>query len=139
MSSDHAESHPHTNYFLVFGALCVFTAISVIFDVIELSKGLTVAAVMAVAVMKALCVMLFFMHLKFEGRWKYVLLLPTCILAVGLPLALAPDIGLHYYTPDVPQVRDFEAMMQHKPGHTTADRLGVEEQAHDAAVGGGSH
>jgi len=49
--------------------------------------------------------MRYFMHLKFEGAWKYVILLPTAILACGLPLALAPDIGLHYYTTDVPQVR----------------------------------
>ena len=44
--------------------------------------------------------MRYFMHLKFEGLWKYVLLLPTAILACGLPLALAPDIALHYYTPE---------------------------------------
>ncbi len=140
MSHSHADdAHPHTNYLVIFIVLCVFTAFSVMFDIIELSKGLTVAAVMAVATMKALCVMMFFMHLKFEGRWKYVLLLPTCILAIGLPLALAPDIGLHYYTPDVPQIRDFELMMQHHPGHTTADRLGVEEQEHDPSVGGAAH
>ena len=44
------------------------------------------------------------MHLKFEGRWKYLLLAPTVVLAMGLPLALLPDVGLHYYTPVVPQV-----------------------------------
>jgi cytochrome c oxidase subunit 4 len=41
--------------------------------------------------------------------WKYVLLLPTAILALGLPLALAPDIALHYYTPEHPAMqRDYE-------------------------------
>jgi cytochrome c oxidase subunit 4 len=49
--------------------------------------------------------MLFFMHLLFERAWKYVLLAPTIILAIGIPLALLPDIGLHYYTEDVPQMR----------------------------------
>jgi cytochrome c oxidase subunit IV len=43
------------------------------------------------------------MHLKFEGKWKFLLLSPTIILAIGLPLALLPDVGEHYYTLDVPQ------------------------------------
>lgn len=32
---------------------------------------------------------------------------PTTILALGLPLALTPDIGEHYYTQDVPQSDDY--------------------------------
>jgi cytochrome c oxidase subunit 4 len=47
--------------------------------------------------------MMFFMHLKFEGNWKFVLLTPTTILAIGLPLALLPDIGASYYTSVAPQ------------------------------------
>ena len=53
----------------------------------------TLVLVLSVATAKALFVMMYFMHLKFEGRWKYVLLSPTVILAIGLPLALLPDIG----------------------------------------------
>ena len=81
-----------------FGILCVCTALSVIFDVIHLNKALTIVLVLSVAVTKALCVMMFFMHLKFEGNWKFVLLAPTTILAIGLPLALFPDVGASYYT-----------------------------------------
>jgi len=47
------------------------------------------------------------MHLKFERAWKYVLLAPTTILALGLPLALMPDVGEHYYKQEVPQMDDF--------------------------------
>ncbi len=101
----HAHEHPHVNYLLIFGALCVFTLLSVIFDVVELTKPVTAVLVLAVAAAKALCVMMFFMHLKFEGNWKFVLLMPTFILACGLPLALAPDVGLHYYPQQVPQVQ----------------------------------
>lgn len=99
---DHEQSH-HVNYMLIFIGLCILTALSVVCDVVEMSKGVVVIAVLAVATAKALLVMMFFMHLKFEGRWKYVLLMPTAILACGLPLALAPDVGLHYYTLQVPQ------------------------------------
>ncbi|MGD9858256.1 MAG: cytochrome C oxidase subunit IV family protein [Planctomycetaceae bacterium] len=99
------HEHHHVNYMAIFIALCVCTILSVVFDVVPLNRKVVAIAVLAVAVAKAQFVMRYFMHLKFEGAWKYVLLLPTAILACGLPLALAPDIGLHYYTPEVPQVR----------------------------------
>jgi cytochrome c oxidase subunit 4 len=101
----HAHTHPHVNYLLIFGALCAFTLLSVIFDNIALTKPVIAVLVLAVAAAKALFVMMFFMHLKFEGNWKFVLLMPTFILACGLPLALAPDVGLHYYPQQVPQVQ----------------------------------
>jgi cytochrome c oxidase subunit 4 len=100
--ADH-DTH-HVNYLAIFGVLCVCTALSVIFDVIHLNKAVTIVLVMSVAVTKALCVMMFFMHLKFEGNWKFVLLAPTTILAIGLPLALYPDVGASYYTQTAPQV-----------------------------------
>lgn len=100
--ADH-DTH-HVNYLAIFGVLCVCTALSVIFDVIHLSKAVTIVLVMSVAITKALCVMMFFMHLKFEGNWKFVLLAPTTILAIGLPLALYPDVGASYYTQTAPQV-----------------------------------
>jgi cytochrome c oxidase subunit 4 len=93
-------SHPHVNYLSIFIALCVCTALSVLFDIVPMNHKLVVVLVLAVAVAKAQYVMRYFMHLKFEGLWKYVLLLPTAILATGLPLALAPDIAMHYYTPE---------------------------------------
>ena len=105
---DHAESHGKA-YFMVFLALCGFTAISVVADVVHLpSKVMLAAIVLSVAVCKALCVMMWFMHLKFERAWKYLLLAPTIILAFALPLSLRPDIGESYYVPDVQQARDFK-------------------------------
>jgi len=105
-TADGHHEHHHVNYLLIFIALCVCTGISVVFDLVPWDRRLVAFLVLAVAVAKAQFVMRYFMHLKFEGAWKYVLLLPTAILACGLPLALAPDIGLHYYRPDVPQVRE---------------------------------
>ena len=51
------------------------------------------AAMMAVSAAKAMLVMLFFMHLWWERRWKYALTLPAMILGVVLVLLLVPDIG----------------------------------------------
>jgi cytochrome c oxidase subunit 4 len=97
--------HPHVNYLAVFIALCFCTLLSWLADEaggwgLISSRRIIAVLVLAIAVAKAQFVMRYFMHLKFEGLWKYVLLLPTAILACGLPLALAPDIALHYYTPE---------------------------------------
>lgn len=105
MSESTLEAHSkptihgfHANYFLVFIALCACTVISVATDLITFESRILLAiVVLSIAVAKALFVMAYFMHLKFEGRWKFVLLAPTLILALGLPLALLPDIGMHYY------------------------------------------
>ena len=127
MADNHDAEHHHPPYKLIFWVLCFFTAISWIADEFshKIPGGATLAViVLAVAVCKASCVMLYFMHLKFEKNWKYVILGPTTILAIGLPLALLPDVGVHYYEPDVPQnsvmMRRAAAAeaAQHDPGHT---------------------
>jgi cytochrome c oxidase subunit 4 len=106
--TDHHESHFRT-YATVFVVLCICTAISWIADVVHFAPHrVVIVIVMAVAVTKALCVMMYFMHLKFERAWKYLLLAPTLILASAIPFALMPDVGLHYYTPDNPQLYEFE-------------------------------
>jgi len=117
---DHHESHGAA-YFRVFIVLCVCTAISVLADLVHsVDHRIVVVVVLAVATAKALCVMAFFMHLKFERAWKYLLLAPTMIIAMALPVSLRPDIGETYYTPDVPQMRDFaehEESLKHLESH----------------------
>ncbi len=119
MSDHHDEYHSHGKLYLsVFLALCGFTAISIVADLVHIpNRALLVGIVLAVAVCKALCVMLIFMHLKFERAWKYLLLAPTFILACTIPFALAPDVGMHYYTVSVPQLAEFEAQQAQKGGH----------------------
>ena len=114
--ADHA-AHPHVNYFAIFIALCVCTGISILLDVFEVHSLRFVIAflVLSVAVAKALFVLTYFMHLKFEGNWKFIILMPTTILAIGLMVALTPDIGLHYYTPNVPQASQPAPSPSHAP------------------------
>lgn len=106
MSDEHHDTH-HVNYLTIFFVLCGCTALSVAFDLVDMPKAVTMVLVLAVACAKAMCVMMFFMHLKFEGNWKYVLLAPTTILAIGLPIALFPDIGSSYYINTAPQVGEW--------------------------------
>lgn len=106
---EHTTGH-HVWYGWVFFALCCLTGVSCLCDMVHIPvhkihgiNPLLAALVLSVAAAKAFFVMTRFMHLKFEGRWKYLLLSPTIILAMGLPLALLPDIGVHYYTTDYQQ------------------------------------
>ncbi|MEQ8208650.1 MAG: cytochrome C oxidase subunit IV family protein [Lacipirellulaceae bacterium] len=49
---------------------------------------------MAVSCTKAMLVILFFMHLKWEANWKWVLTVPMIIMSALLMLALVPDVGM---------------------------------------------
>lgn len=130
--------HPEINYLAIFIALCACTGLSVVADMLgewglfEGQRGKRVVALMvlAIAVAKAQYVMRYFMHLKFEGLWKYVLLLPTAILACGLPIALAPDIALHYYTPEHPSMQS--TFVVEEDGHAGPG-------ASEAPAAGGHH
>jgi len=48
---------------------------------------------MAVSCTKAMLVILFFMHLKWEANWKWVVTIPASMMSLLLVLALVPDIG----------------------------------------------
>jgi cytochrome c oxidase subunit IV len=49
---------------------------------------------MAVSCTKAMLVILFFMHLKWEANWKWIVTVPASMMSLLLILALIPDIGL---------------------------------------------
>jgi len=88
----HVESH--APYIKVFLALLVFTILEYFYA--RFSKEsffLLVGGLMVLAVTKAVMVAWYFMHLKFEGRWVYIMLIPAGILACVLIFALYPDIG----------------------------------------------
>jgi len=48
---------------------------------------------MGVSCTKAMLVISFFMHLKWEANWKWVLTVPASMMSIFLVLALVPDIG----------------------------------------------
>ncbi|MDB4637498.1 cytochrome C oxidase subunit IV family protein [Planctomycetaceae bacterium] len=135
------HSHGNVAYIVIFFALMIFTAISIVADVVHIpSAALKTVIVMSVAVAKATCVLLFFMHIKFEGNWKYILLAPTTILAIGLPIALMPDVATSYYIRDVPQKYDYDEFMavhgDHGEEHSEGDHQEdghAAEHSHDDA------
>jgi len=96
-SHDHGDHGGIGKYVQIFLILCVLTGAS-FFTYSDLwpfhdHPSVGWAFMMAVSCTKALLVMLFFMHLKWEADWKYVLTIPASVMSVFLVLALVPDIG----------------------------------------------
>lgn len=135
--ADIAHDH-HPNYTAIFVLLCVCTGLSWFFDEMKNSFSYTtlIVLVLGVALCKATFVLLYFMHIKFERAWKYVLLAPTGVLAIALPFALAPDMSFHYYGVVAPQrdiaAADHEAEAHGAPAHTADEEPGAPH--HDGAA-----
>lgn len=66
--AEYVEHHvPLTTYLAVFGALMVFTVITVAVAFVDLGRANVIVA-LVVAVVKASLVVLFFMHVKYSSR-----------------------------------------------------------------------
>ena len=93
-----ATPHHHVPYFLIFGLLVVLTIVTVAVAFIEIRSEIAkVLLALFIASIKATAVALFFMHLKFEGKLIYLILIVPLLLCVLLVVALIPDIV--YATP----------------------------------------
>lgn len=80
-------------YVNIFVALMVFTVATVGASRIELGGSGNVLLGLAIAVVKATLVGLFFMHLKFERGWVLVFVFFPLILFTVFVCALMPDIA----------------------------------------------
>jgi cytochrome c oxidase subunit 4 len=91
----HAEAghSSESDYMKIFFALAILTALELGCTLLPVAKIAFILLLMILAVTKAGLVGAYFMHLKFEGLWKYVLLVPPALLAVVLIFALMPDVG----------------------------------------------
>ena len=104
------ESHT-SQYMKVFFVLLVFTIAEYCYA--SFLPGISfitlVLGLMAMAIFKASLVGLYFMHLKFEGKWVYGMLIPAGILAIILTTALIPDVALHPVVEDNPDLEGIES------------------------------
>jgi cytochrome c oxidase subunit 4 len=98
---DHGDHGGLARYVYVFVALCVLTSASFFASSEywpwhdEPHVGWTF--MLAVSCTKAMLVILFFMHVKYEANWKYVLTIPAALMSVFLMLMLVPDIGMRVH------------------------------------------
>lgn len=88
--SDHA-AHSHTNYVKIWAALLGLLILSVLGPMIGI-PWLTLIAAFGIAVVKALMVCAYFMHLNIEKKLVWFILLVVLALMFLLFFALAPDI-----------------------------------------------
>jgi heme/copper-type cytochrome/quinol oxidase subunit 4 len=85
-------------YMIIFVALCVFTGLSFVFN--ELARRDVIAhmtsvwLIVLVAIIKAVCVALIFMHLNIDWGKVYAIIVPVGIMAVMMVIVLLPDIVL---------------------------------------------
>ncbi|HUF51784.1 MAG TPA: cytochrome C oxidase subunit IV family protein [Longimicrobiales bacterium] len=86
-----AQPHPKPNYMGVFGILAVLTAVEVGVAFIGLSRTLTIIALLALALWKALLVALYYMHLRYEPRRLHLLVLAPMPLVVILLVAVLTE------------------------------------------------
>jgi cytochrome c oxidase subunit 4 len=98
----HEEHGGIAKYIYVFVALCVLTTAS-FFTYSDAWPWHDTPKVgwlfmMGVSCTKAMLVVLFFMHVKYEASWKYVLTIPASIMSIFLILALVPDVGKRFDT-----------------------------------------
>lgn len=85
------ESHKHPPYVGIYFILLVLTAASILISLIVHRKSAP-PFVFTLSTIKALLIALFYMHLKYEGRYIIALaLIPLVIFALVL-FALMPDI-----------------------------------------------
>lgn len=96
MASSHDASHGVTKYLIVTAALVILSSASFFTtsDAWPFEAHVGWMFMMAVSCCKALLVILFFMHIKYEADWKYVLTVPASIMSLFMILALIPDVGM---------------------------------------------
>jgi cytochrome c oxidase subunit 4 len=102
-SADHHEGLNVRAYLVVFVALSVFTAISFVVNGAVRSESLAphmgFAIILSVAVIKAVLVGLYFMHLILDWGKFYFLIFPAFILGAMMLVVFLPDmvLGWHYF------------------------------------------
>jgi cytochrome c oxidase subunit IV len=102
VAAEHAHE-AHAPYLKVFVWLAVLTAIEYWYAALLKDYfGILLLGLLLLATVKAGLVGWYFMHLKFEGKWVYILIVPAAILATIVVLALCPDMVLKYETEENP-------------------------------------
>jgi cytochrome c oxidase subunit 4 len=100
-ATHHEAAHhgPNIQAYLVIGvALSIFTVVSFVVnkfvrdDLLTAQLGFLI--ILAVAIVKAFLVGMYFMHLKFDWPKLYFMIIPAFILGAMMGLALLPDMVL---------------------------------------------
>jgi cytochrome c oxidase subunit 4 len=115
--AEELQVESHTRYGLVWVFLAVFTLIEYFWAHIFANWfAVLLLGLLAWAIIKASAVGWYFMHLKFEGKWVYALLVPAGLLATLLTVALIPDVAMQPVTEESAEEEESGAVSLLKPG-----------------------
>ena len=99
-SHSHAEEHKHPNYFVVFIALAVITAVMTAVEVADLQTrmGLSRSAInffyLVLSLIKATLVAMYYMHLKLHSRLYTAIFCAPILLVMVLVVVLLSRSGV---------------------------------------------
>lgn len=91
MSDAEMITHKQPNYAAVFWSLLILTIFEIIVANLPLPKFPVVLLLVSLAIVKAALVALFYMHLKFEKYFIYIIALFPIFLAVILTVMVLSD------------------------------------------------
>jgi cytochrome c oxidase subunit 4 len=92
------EPHHPAPYFTIFWVLVILTAVTVLVAQHRFAAEIVnVLLALAIACLKAGCVAMIFMHLRYEGKLIYLIFIVPLILCVLLVTALIPDVLKNEY------------------------------------------
>jgi cytochrome c oxidase subunit 4 len=93
--AEELEAESHAPYMRVWFILAVLTGVEYFYALMFKDHfAVLVGGLVTLALVKACMVGWYFMHLKFEKKWVYILIVPACVMAVFLTLALVPDMAM---------------------------------------------
>jgi cytochrome c oxidase subunit IV len=93
--AEELDVESHAPYIRVWAILAVLTGVEWVYALVFKDHfPLLVLGLVSLALVKASMVGWFFMHLRFERKWVYILIIPACVMAVFLTLALCPDMAM---------------------------------------------
>ena len=103
----------HVNYYPVFVALVALTGVTIGIALKRFEgEYKNVLAALVIATTKGTFVARYFMHLKFEGKLIYLILLGPVTLCILLIASLVPDVAMHRQTAFNDVVGSFEHLFQ---------------------------
>jgi caa(3)-type oxidase subunit IV len=94
-----AGGHSKKEYVVVFFVLTILTAIEVAIKYMHLGRSMMIAGLIALALAKAVCVAMFYMHLKSETRsLKLVIGVPMLFPALYAVVLIVESIARSAFT-----------------------------------------
>ena len=115
--SEELAAESHAPYMRVWAILAILTLTEYLYATFLKDYFLLlVFGLVSMALVKAGLVGWFFMHLKFERKWVYLLIIPACAMAILLTLALYPDMAMKPVTEENPEEETFAAPAQQASG-----------------------